>query len=180
MVRSKIETIWEQFLWNSRFLVILAVISSLISAFFLFILGSVEILKGIKYVVYLQNFNDYHLVKVKMVTHIISAIDIFLIATVLLIFSIGLYELFISKIEEIEKDKKASKILQVHSLDELKEKIAKVIIMVLLVVFFKNAMEITYNNIEDLIVFSITILVISLAYYLLSKSDSLKKETHKG
>jgi len=133
----------------------------------LFILGSIGILKAFYYFL---NLSDFSVAKTKIITYIISSVDIFLISMVLLIFSIGIYELFISKIEEIEKDTKASKVLQVHSLDELKEKIAKVIIMVLFVVFFKHAMEISYSNVKDLIIFSITILVISISYYLLSKS----------
>ncbi|MEO2154686.1 MAG: YqhA family protein [Nanoarchaeota archaeon] len=172
--RSLIERIFEKSLWASRFLVIIAVISTLISSFFLFILGSYGVIKALYY--FLHITSNYSESKIKLITYLISSVDIFLIAMVLLIFSIGVYELFISKIEELEKDERSSKVLKVHSLDELKEKIAKVIIMVLLVVFFKSAMEINYGNIKDLTIFSITILVISLAYYLLSKSDKLENK----
>jgi uncharacterized membrane protein YqhA len=38
--------------------------------------------------------------KIEMVAHAVGAIDGFLLATILLIFSLGLYELFISDIDE--------------------------------------------------------------------------------
>jgi len=164
-----LKRIFEKILWNSRLLILIAVISSLISSFSLFFLGVLEIIKGLSFIIK----EDYLIAKTKLVTYIISAVDIFLIATVLLIFSLGLYELFIGRIEEIEKEK-GSKILQVHSLDELKEKIAKVIIMVLIVVFFKHAMEITYLNLKDLIYLSGTILLITLSYFLLNRAEMKK------
>ena len=54
---------------------------------------------------------------------IISSIDLFLIGIVLLIFGFGVYELFISEIDEAENEK-GSKILAISSLDQLKDKIA--------------------------------------------------------
>ncbi|HIQ51194.1 MAG TPA: YqhA family protein [Nautiliaceae bacterium] len=166
-----IKRLFEKFLWNSRLLVLVAVVSSIFSSFSLFFLGVFEIFKGITF--FLEK-ESYSIAKTKLVTYIINAVDIFLIATVLLIFSLGLYELFIGRIEEIEKEK-GSKILQIHSLDELKEKIAKVIIMVLIVVFFKHAMEISYSNLKDLIYLSLTILLITLSYFLLNKAETKQK-----
>jgi len=59
-----------------------------------------------------------------------------LIAVVLLIFSFGIYELFISEIDDAENSEVGSKILAIHSLDELKDKLGKVVVMVLIVSFF--------------------------------------------
>jgi uncharacterized membrane protein YqhA len=161
-----VKRIFEKFLWSSKFLVLIAVLSALFSSFFLFILGVIEVIKGI-----LLFFNvNYSLAKTHLITGIISAVDVFLIATVLLIFGLGLYELFIGKIKEVEKDR-SSKILQIHSLNELKEKIAKVIIMALIVIFFKYAMEIKYANLKDLIYLSSSILLITLSYFLLNKAE---------
>ncbi len=56
---------------------------------------------------------------------------------------LDLYELIISQID-IAQMSAASRILEIKSLDELKDKLAKVIIMVLIVGFFKRAMNTTY------------------------------------
>ncbi len=75
-----------------------------------------------------------------VVALIIGAVDLYLMALVLFIFSFGVYELFISEIEEF-KQTKQSKVLEVHSLDQLKDKLAKVIIMVLVVNFFQRVLQ---------------------------------------
>ena len=94
----------------------------------------------------------------------------YLIAIVLFIFGFGLYELFISKIDVAEKSA-ASKILEIHSLDELKDKLAKVIIMVLIVGFFKRAMHTTYDSAIDMLMLAGAIFALALSFYFMHKGD---------
>src|SRR5690606_32740723 len=100
---KKLERTFERFLWHSRFLVLLAVISSLIGALALFLVGTMDIIKvAIATVDYYlgrgeQNIHEF------IVTDIIIAIDIYLIAVVLLIFGLGIYRLFVSPIDESEE-----------------------------------------------------------------------------
>ena len=117
---KKIESVFENFLWNSRFLVLIPVISSLLGSFILFIVGTLDIIKvtltSINY--YLgretQDIHDF------IVTDIILAIDIYLVAVVLLIFGTGIYRLFISPIDESEvSDIKHP--FNIQSFDELKD-----------------------------------------------------------
>ena len=104
-----------------------------------------------------------------------SAIDDYLIGTVFLIFGIGLYELFISKIDIAENDETSSKVLIIHDLDALKEKIAKVVIMVLIVTFFKYAINFHYGEMINLLYLSIGILLIAVSIYLTHKSPPVGK-----
>jgi len=104
--------------------------------------------------------------------------DLYLIATVLLIFGVGLYELFISRIDIIEKEEKSSGILKVHTLDELKEKLLKVIHVVLVVYFFKYAIKFEYNKIEDLFYLALSILMIAVSFYF-TKQDKKTKNAAK-
>ncbi len=176
-----IEKIVERALWESRFMIFLAVVSSILSAFVLILMGTYDVGLVIKEV--FHAFGDketYAAFHSEAITHIISAIDSYLIATVLLIFGIGLYELFISKIDFIETDSQSSKILEIHSLDQLKEKLAKVIIMVLIVTFFKHALDMEYTTILDLLYLAIGIVLISLASYLMHKSEDGKKDKVKA
>jgi uncharacterized membrane protein YqhA len=166
-----IEQIFERILWESRLMVILAVVASVLAAFTLTIVGTYDI-----YLVFNEMFHAfsdpqaYENFHKDAITHIISAIDAYLISTVLLIFGIGLYELFISKIDYAEKETKSSKILVIHSLDQLKDKLAKVIVMVLIVTFFKHAVSFKYEEVLNLLYLSIGILLIALAIYFLAKS----------
>jgi uncharacterized membrane protein YqhA len=128
---SVIEQVFERILWESKAMIVLASASSIIAALTLTIVGTYDI-----YLVFSEMFHAfsskeaYENFHKDAITHIISAIDAYLISTVLLIFGVGLYELFISKIDYAEKDTRASKILVIHSLDQLKNKLAKVIVMV--------------------------------------------------
>lgn len=165
--------ILERLLWESRLILILAVISSLLASTFLVLLGTYEILILIKKTIFFE-INNIEYFQKESITKIIGAIDNYLIATVLLIFGLGLYELFISKIQQIEEDTKSSKILMIHSLDQLKDKIAKVIIMVLIVTFFKYSISQENWNMPNLLLLAVGILLIALSFYLINakKSDN--------
>lgn len=166
---SMLETVFEGILWRSRFFVILAVISSLLASIVLFIIGSLDVLdvlaKTWNYYILHDHSYDLH---AKAVGEIIGAIDLYLIAVVLFIFSFGIYELFISIVDEAESES-GSKILQIHSLDELKDKIAKVIIMVLVVRYFQMVLEMPFNGALEMLYLAASILGLSLALYFLHK-----------
>ncbi len=163
---KRIELIFESILWRSRLFIILAVVSSLIGAFALYIAGLFEVmLPLVKFIKTL----DYEVLSKKLVTSAIASIDMFLIATFLLIFSLGLYELFISKIDIAERDPKSSKVLFITNLEDLKAKLGRVVIMVIIVTFFKQALEMEYKTPLDVLYLSLGALGISLALYFTRK-----------
>ncbi len=176
-----IERVVEWILWQSRLIIFLAVVASIISAFILVMIGSLEIYHVLHKVPYLfqgkEEFDAFYKLTIK---YVITAVDVFLIATVLLIFGVGLYELFISKIDYIEHDEKSSKILEIHTLDQLKEKLAKVILMVLIVTFFKYAIDFHYDDIKSLLFLSIGVFLISLSIYMMHKGHAEDKENNKN
>ena len=108
---------------------------------------------------------DFH---ADIVAEIIGAIDLYLIAVVLLIFGFGIYELFISEID-VAKGSGGDKVLYVASLDELKDKIAKVIVMVLVVSFFQRILHTEYKGALEMLYFSISIAALALGLYFLHK-----------
>ena len=167
---SWIENIFEGTLWRSRLLVILAVIFSLLGSMVLFIIGSLDmidvLLKTWGYYILGDHSYDLH---AKVVGELIGAIDLYLIAVVLLIFSFGIYELFVSQIDEA-KESESSQILEIHSLDELKDKIAKVIIMVLIVRYFQMLLDMSFNGALEMLYLAISILGLSLALFFLHKA----------
>jgi len=171
--QSWIETIFENTLWSTRFFVLLAVIFSMIGGISLFIVASVDVwhvavMVFENYFGHGEHLANFHEI---IVAELIGAIDLYLIAIVLFIFGFGLYELFISQID-VAKKSAASKILEIHSLDELKDKLAKVIIMVLIVGFFKRAMNTTYTEPIEMLYLSGAILGLALAFYFMHKGDN--------
>lgn len=165
------ERIFESSLWATRFMVILAVVFGLIGAVVLFLVASFDIYETAKYVLntYLthahpENFHE------DVVGGIIGAVDLYLIGVVMLLFSFGLYELFISEIDAAkDEDGKENKILAIHSLDQLKDKISKVIVMVLVVGFFQKVGHTTYTGALDMLYFAISITAVSVGLYFLGK-----------
>lgn len=165
------EQIFENNLWRSRFIVLLAVIFGLIGAVILFIVASIDIYNTALYVLntYLthahpENFHE------NVVSDIIGAVDFYLIGVVMLLFSFGLYELFISDIDVAKtKDGNSNKILVIHSLDQLKDKISKVIVMVLVVGFFQKVSHIEYTTALDMLYLALSITAVSVGLFFLGK-----------
>lgn len=167
-----IERFFENILWNSRFFVVLAVIFSMLGGISLFIVASMDIWGVVTNVanVYINHLHpeDFH---EEVVGGLIGAIDLYLMAIVMFIFGFGLYELFISDID-IAKQSASSRILEIHSLDELKDKLAKVIVMVLIVSFFQRVLHTDYNGALEMLYFSISILGLSVGLYFLHKGGN--------
>ena len=167
--QSLFERLWEKALWNTRYVVVLAVFFSVLAAIALFVLGSYEIYHAIVYDNPLTNeFNGDH---TKMLLKLITAIDLYLIGVVLLIFGFGIYELFISKIDIARADEGVT-ILEIENLDELKNKIIKVIIMVLIVSFFERILKISQSYTEpiQMLYFAISVFALSLGVYFMRKN----------
>jgi len=164
-----LEKLFEGAIWNSRFIVLLAVIFGLLGAVILFIVASMDIWGVAVYTfnafithVHPETFHE------DIVAGIIGAVDLYLIAVVMFIFSFGLYELFISDIDQAE-GKNGSKLLAIHSIDELKDKIAKVIVMVLVVNFFQRVLHTTFSTPLEMLYFALSIAALAIGLNFLSK-----------
>lgn len=165
-----IEKFFEGAMWQTRLFVLLAVIFGLFGAIILFVVASMDIYEVVRYAfdVYLNGLHpqDFH---EEIVSKIIGAVDLYLIAVVMLIFAFGLYELFISKIDAAENTTAGESILAIHSLDQLKDKIAKVIVMVLIVSFFQKVLHTKYDGALEMLYFAFSIVLLSLGLYFLNK-----------
>lgn len=181
-LQRRIENIVESCLWNVRFFTFIPVLFGVISVITLFLLGSYEIVHGLMAVLsspahageaVKEVAEQAHKVKdpVKLaLAGIIGGIDLYLIGVVLLLFSFGIYELFISKIDVARGSNQDVQILEIKSLDELKDKILKVIIMVLIVSFFKEVIQMELTGYLDILYLAISILLVSASGYLMHAS----------
>jgi uncharacterized membrane protein YqhA len=174
--KKSLERVFEGALWRSRFIVLLAVVASLVSAVILFLIATVDVaglaVKAIGYATSgPHSTEEYDAFHSTVVGHVISAVDDFLLATVLLIFSLGLYELFISKIDVAQEDARhSSKILLIQTLDDLKDRLAKVVLMILIVTFFKNVIHTSFDGPLSILYLGVGILFVALALYFTARS----------
>jgi len=171
IMRNIIERVFEGALWNSRFMVVSAVIFALFGATALFVVASVDIWDAVELTwdLYINHHHpdNFH---GQLIGIIIGAVDLYLIAVVLLIFSFGIYELFISEIDDAEGSEVGDKILAIHSLDELKSKLGNVIVMVLIVSFFKKVIHMEFPTPLDMLYLAGSIFGLALSLYYMHKA----------
>ena len=174
MFMKKLEALFEGAIWETRFVVLFAVVSSLAAAFVMFFMATVD---AWYLVSHLFEYASADLVgearvifRSTAVTHVVEIVDGYLLGTVLLIFALGLYELFISRIEKAEESETASSVLIIHSLDDLKGRLAKVILMILIVKYFEHAVSMNFESPMDLLYLAGGIALIGLALYLTHES----------
>ena len=160
---------FENILYYSRYFAFIAVIGAILSSFILFIQGFGLIIKGL--VGFFEDpYEKYEILFEKLV----SSVDVFLFALVLIIFGVGVYELFIANVDPENKPAESRPTwLKISSDDDLKSSLGKVILMVLIVSFFKHVLEITAEMWSPLalLYLAIGILLIAGALYLTHKSN---------
>jgi uncharacterized membrane protein YqhA len=175
-----LETLFEGSLWNSRFVILLAVIGSLLAGFAIFYMATVDVALLFWHAMHYADSGMADEARKALhdstVTHIVEVVDGYLLATVMLIFSLGLYELFISDIDQAHGSKASSKILVISSLDDLKSRLAKVIIMILIVTLFEQALNMKLTSPIDLLYLGGSIALIALALYLTHSADHGEKD----
>ncbi|MFA5370870.1 MAG: YqhA family protein [Sideroxydans sp.] len=170
-----LERLFEGALWNSRFVVLSAVIGSMLAGFAIFYMATVDVVYLFQHAMHYADASMSEEMRKTLhdstVSHIVEVVDGYLLATVMLIFSLGLYELFISDIDQAHGSKTASRIMVINSLDDLKSKLAKVILMILIVTLFEQAITMPITTPLDLVYLGASIALVALALYWTHASD---------
>lgn len=171
----------ERAIFDFRFLSLLAVAGSLAGSFLCFLKGCVFIVESYA-AFYAMCLRGEH--TGKMVLRLVEAVDVYLTGTVMLIFGMGLYGLFVSNVatnvppHEDRALKNSSlfgmfflqerpKWMRIASLDELKTKLGHVVVMILLVKMFERSKAVTIATGADLLSYSISIFLTSAALLVL-------------
>ena len=186
--RNPLKTVFESVLWESRLLMIIAVVLSALMTLGVFFLTAIDVVQIVQS---LAAYADFSLaaearddLRAKIITLVVKTIDTFLIAAILLIFAFGLYELFINELNMARKSEAARKLLQTHTLDELKSRVAGLLLLILVIEFFQQALRFRYNSALDIFYLAAGILLISAAFYLSNlrtgKDANGESESNKG
>ncbi|MBP2145321.1 putative membrane protein YqhA [Methanofollis sp. W23] len=132
----------------------------------LFIVGSIEIVTTLWHSLSITDMTMRH---DEILVGIIGAVDFYLIGIVLLIFSFGVYELFISKIIVARNEGEFNNILEIYSLEDLKTRITEVVIVVLIISFFQRMITMVLKTSQDMLFMAISILAVSLCVFFMYK-----------
>jgi uncharacterized membrane protein YqhA len=176
-----LEAVFEGALWRSRYMVVFAVIASMASALMVMYMATVDVVYLVEHV---MHYADGDLaaearkaIHDETITHVVEVVDGYLLSTFMLIFSLGLYELFVSDIDEAHSQRASSKILVINSLDDLKQRLAKVVLMILIVNLFEKALKIPMTEPLDLLYLGGAIALIGVALYFTHASEAHSAET---
>ncbi len=161
---------FEWLLWNSRFLTLIAVFASLFGSLAMFYVATVDALTVASEIF---EYGSAHLTAVaryslrtEIVTSVAGFIDGFLFALVLIIFAVGIYELFVDDLEIAQRSAFAQRILIVKTLDDLKDRLAKVILLILVVRYFEYALHTDPKTALDVLYLGAGVTLIAVALYL--------------
>ena len=169
--QSSLTGAFERLLWGSRLLVLVAVVAGLVMAVGAAYLATVDV---VSLVGLLIQYGDPGLsyeargeLRDDIVTVIAKVLDEYLISAILIVFSLGLYELFVSRIDAAEGSETASRLLYVGSIDDLKDKVVRLILLILAIEFFQRALQLRYESSLDLMYLAGGVLLLSAAFYLI-------------
>jgi len=168
---------FETALWNSRFVVLVTVVISVMSAVALVLLVTADFVGILTTTVHsfspaiTSEMHDSLLGDIAR--KIIAVIDISLLAAFMLIFAFGLYELFIGELAVARASSISRRLLEIESLEDLKTRLGKIILIILIVEVFKDA-----NRPEtpplNLVYLTVGIALIALALYLTHAGEAPK------
>ena len=143
---------------KGKYVILLAVVSTFLASVATFIWGTVRMITNVVSLI------------AGLITHegghsgvqMIASLDSLLLAIVLYIFSVAIYELFFGKINVPDW-------LVIDNLDGLKEKLASVIILILAVTFLEHLVE--WKDAKETLMFGISIaaVLIALVFYMQHK-----------
>jgi uncharacterized membrane protein YqhA len=166
-----LERFFEQMLWRSRLLVVVAVASAGLLAAGTLYVATVDVVlllgKLAQYASPVLGATGRTALREEIVAGIVKAVDAYLIAAILLIFALGLYELFVNKIDPSASAAwRVPRLVQVANLDDLKDRIAKLVLLVLIIEFFQYSLRVKYTTPLDVLYLALGVLFIGGALYL--------------
>jgi uncharacterized membrane protein YqhA len=165
----KVEQSFERALWSGRLLMVVGVVMSTLMSVGAFYMATADALGLLKY---LAAYGDTTVgtearadLRDQAITLIVKSVDGYLIAAILLVFSLGLYELFINRLDAARDAEVAPKLLQVRSLEDLKQRVAGLLLLVLVIEFFQRALRLSYETPLDLLLLALGVLLIATAFH---------------
>ncbi|KAK6934085.1 Uncharacterized protein family UPF0114 [Dillenia turbinata] len=163
---SDLKKIWDrQTIYRCRFLTLLGVWGSLVGSLLCFVKGSTYIV---------ASFFEYFVNRAKVIMLLVEAIDVYLLGTVMLVFGMGLYELFVSNLDIAKSFPKDDIPHRSNLFGLFTLLVGHVIVMLLLIGLFDKSKKAAINTPVDLLCFSASVLLSSGCLYLLSKLNGPK------
>jgi len=167
---------FERALWQSRYLVLVAIVASLGVAVVVLGFATADVLRFAAKAVALLGLSEEELAgaRLALVAKVVKIVDLYLVATFMLIFAMGLYELFIGRIEAAEESEVGARLLRIHDLDDLKDRLTKIVMLILAMLFLEFALKLTPGTYLELLQLALGGVLIAGALFLSRKTRGLQ------
>lgn len=174
------ERAFEHFLWYFRVVIVLGVVGLVLGSSIVFIYGIIETFQLAANFVKTMLANGLHLARDAdlgltyngLILGLVTVVDDFLIGIVLLIFGLGSYDLFISRIDAaLDQNDIRPDWLVFGSLEELKSVLGKVVLMILTINFLQITINTRFDSPLHLVYLGAGIALVSLGLKLTHGPD---------
>jgi uncharacterized protein (TIGR00645 family) len=167
------ERVFERVLWATRYIMIVAVVAIAVVAVVAFYYALVDVTYLLSLATDYASLapSDRPAARDEGVTTIVKVLDGFFIGALLLIVAIGLYELFIGRIEGAEKSEVGPRLLRISSLEDLKERVAKLVVLILVIELFQRALRLSYGSALEILYLAAAIVLVSGGVYLIGRQS---------
>lgn len=165
-ISKRVENGIERFLWHFRLIILVGVIGLIAGSAVMFTLGIIETYNVVDLLVnhIIDHGRDFEGISSELIVGAITIVDDFLLAIVLLIFGLAIYDLFVSRIDPEERtDASRPDWLVFTSLEDVKNTLGKVVVMIMAITFLKYVVNLSYKEPLDLIYLAASIALVSLA-----------------
>jgi uncharacterized membrane protein YqhA len=166
-------------LFSLRYISLIAVVSLFIGAALMFIIGAIRTLDSVLVLIFDRAmFNiPEHLDRGSVVSiTLVQSVDSFLFALVLLIFSMGIYNLFINSPDDLNKQN-LPRWLRINSISELKTILLQVIIVILAVNVLEHVILVGSSALKwETLIIPISIVCLAAALLMMHSSPVSHKE----
>ena len=165
------ERVFERVLWTTRYIMIVAVVAIAVVAIVAFYYALVDVTYLLSLATDYASLtpSDRPAARDEGVTTIVKVLDGFFIGALLLIVATGLYELFIGRIEGAEKSEVGPRLLRISSLEDLKERVAKLVVLILVIELFQRALRLSYGSALEVLYLAAAIVLVSGGVYLIGR-----------
>lgn len=157
---------FERVLWGIRYVIIIPVVAVAAAAVGVVLVTTLE---AVQFAGSLQTAlgagaaNGGRIVPLGSVLQMVEG---YLLAAILLIFALGLYELFIARIDVAGSFENAPRALIIRDVDDLKERLGRVVMIALVIEFFQQSLHMDYTRPIELLYMALGILLVGAALYL--------------
>ena len=169
-------SVLESGLWKSRGAALFAVLGCLLIAFIVLFVATVDVVRLLTglgaYANPALGADAVEKMRLAIIVEVIGLLDAYLLAAVMFIVALGLYEIFISKLDVAKETEVAPDLLMIRNVDDLKSRLGTMVLLLLVVKFVQQALQFKYESVIELVGLAAAILLVSGALYLTQRHES--------